>query len=149
MIEVGDAQTGVLSDSYAYKDCWKLVDVQTSSEDDGEVNFTGIAVSGIAYRLVEINAPDGYTLPNGQWIVSYNEDEKEFTIQENGAVGNPPAFNGADDTIINYLPSELPFAGNIGILKFLAIGAVLMAAGGAGFLWNIRRKRRMQRIRKN
>ncbi|OUO76688.1 hypothetical protein B5F53_16425 [Blautia sp. An249] len=149
LIEVGDAQTGVLSDNYAYKDCWKLVDVQTSSEDEGEVNFTGIAVSGIAYRLVEIKAPDGYTLPNGQWIVSYNEDEKEFTIQENGAVGNPPAFNGADGTIINYLPSELPFAGNIGILKFLAIGAVLMAAGGAGFLWNIRRKRRMQRIRKN
>ena len=84
---------------------------------------------------MEIKAPAGYTLPKGQWKVTYAEAEGEFTIEKDAAVGNPPAYNGEDGTIINYKPGELPFSGNIGIRMFLLLGGALMVFGAAGGTW--------------
>lgn len=129
LIEV--EETGDLSASYQYKDCWKLVKTATSA-NDGQVTFEDLPVGG-EYRLVEIKAPAGYTLPKGQWKVTY--DGTKFTIKEEAAVGNPPAYNGTDGTIINYRPGELPFSGNIGIRLFLLLGGALMVFGAAGGTW--------------
>lgn len=151
LIEV--EENGALSADYQYEDCWKLVKTATSA-NDGQVTFEDLPVGG-EYRLVEIKAPAGYTLPKGQWKVTYAEAEGEFTIEKDAAVGNPPAYNGVDGTIINYKPGELPFSGNIGIRMFLILGGAMMVFGAAGGTWwymhnrqtaaAVRRRRRRRR----
>ncbi|MGI6011815.1 MAG: SpaA isopeptide-forming pilin-related protein [Ruminococcus sp.] len=133
---------GNLSDSYQYRDCWKLIATADSDNTTGMVSFENLPVDG-EYRLVEVKAPDGYVVPEGQWNITYDSAEGRFTIGKDSAVGNPPAYNAAEGTIINYKPSELPFAGNTGIKMFLMIGGILMAAGAAGTFWYLRRKRRL------
>lgn len=133
LIEVEDPDTGALP---ADETCWKQVGTAVTSGIDGKVEFTDIPIiDNTEYRLVEIKAPAGYTLPKGQWKVTYAEAEGEFTIEKDAAVGNPPAYNGVDGTIINYKPGELPFSGNIGIRMFLILGGALMVFGAAGGTW--------------
>ena len=91
LIEVEDPDTGALP---ADETCWKQVGSAVTSGTDGKVEFTDIPIKdNTEYRLVEIKAPAGYTLPKGQWKVTYAEAEGEFTIEEGAAVGNPPAYN--------------------------------------------------------
>ena len=130
LIEVENPDTGELP---ADETCWKQVGSAVTSGTNGKVEFTDIPIKdNTEYRLVEIKAPAGYTLPKGQWKVTYAEGEGKFTIEEGAAVGNPPAYNKDDETIINYKPGELPFSGNTGILMFLLLGAILMGAGAGG-----------------
>lgn len=112
--------------------CWKQVD-KVSSEASGVVSFSKLPVDG-TYRLVELKAPDGYGLPNGQWKVVY--EQTGFTIPEGSAVGNPPAVYEENGTykILNDPPVELPLSGSQGTTMFLAVGAVLMLAGMTGIL---------------
>lgn len=113
-------------------ECWKQVD-KVSSEVSGVVSFSKLPVDG-TYRLVELKAPDGYGLPNGQWKVVY--EQTGFTIPEGSAVGNPPAVyekNGIYK-ILNEPPVELPLSGSQGTTMFLSVGAVLMLAGMTGIL---------------
>lgn len=107
--------------------CWKQVD-KVSSEASGVISFSKLPVDGI-YRLVELKAPDGYGLPNGQWKVVY--EQTGFTIPQDSAVGNPPAVQEAEGIykIPNDPPVELPLSGSQGTTMFLAVGAVLMLAG--------------------
>ena len=109
--------------------CWKLVQ-KAGSGADGVVTFNSLTVG--TYRLVEIKAPGGYVLPNGQWTIKYDEVSSEFIMPVNSSIGNPPAYNAETKTIINYQPGELPFSGNIGTKLFLIIGGTLMLLGGAG-----------------
>lgn len=109
--------------------CWKLVQ-KAGSGADGVVAFDSLTVG--TYRLVEIKAPGGYVLPNGQWTITYDEVSSEFIMPVNSSIGNPPAYNAETKTIINYQPGELPFSGNIGTKLFLIIGGTLMLLGGAG-----------------
>lgn len=143
LIDVANSETGAIDTEYEYADCWELTAVKTSGSD-GSVSFTNLPVSG-EYRLAEIKAPDGYTIPTGQWRIAYDADEGAFAPLENAAVGKPVAIGTSDSGyyIVNYRPGELPFAGNTGIRMFLLIGGILMAAGAAGTFWYLRRKRRM------
>lgn len=109
--------------------CWKLVQKVTSGTD-GRIAFNSLTVG--TYRLVEIKAPGGYVLPNGQWTITYDKISSEFIMPVDSSIGNPPAYNAETKTIINYQPGELPFSGNIGIKLFLIIGGTLMLLGGAG-----------------
>jgi pilin isopeptide linkage protein/fibro-slime domain-containing protein len=144
LIEISDAETGAIASDYEYADCWELAGTVTSGSD-GIVEFAGLPISG-EYRLVEIKAPDGFALPDGQYRIVYDTDTGVFGPAENdSAVGKPVAI-GTDDGkyyIQNYKPGELPFAGNTGIKMFLLIGGILMAAGAVGFCWYLRRKRRL------
>lgn len=143
LIEVENPNTGALP---ADETCWKQVGTAVTSGTDGKVEFTDIPIKdNTEYRLVEIKAPAGYTLPKGQWKVTYAEGK--FTIEENSAVGNPPAYNKDDETIINYKPGELPFSGNTGILMFLLLGAILMGAGAGGTIWYQHTHRRRRSLR--
>lgn len=128
--------------------CWKLTATATSVSGTGQVRFTSIPIEG-EYRLVEIKVPDGYVNPGGQWKIEYRDGKFQPKGGEDASVGNPPAIK-VDDTgdtvtysIINYQPGELPFSGNTGIKMFLIIGGILMAAGAAGTIWYLRRKRRL------
>ena len=143
LIDVANSETGAIDTEYEYADCWELTAVITSGSD-GSVSFTNLPVSG-EYRLAEIKAPDGYTIPTGQWRIAYDADEGAFAPLENAAVGKPVAIGTSESGyyIVNYRPGELPFAGNTGIRMFLLIGGILMAAGAAGTFWYLRRKRRM------
>lgn len=131
------AWSAKFADDYKFKDCWKQVQIVESGQV-GLVKFENLPVSK-TYRLVELKAPDGYVLPKGQWGIRYNETNQEFTFEE-GAVGNPPAYNGEDNTLLNYQPTELPLSGNRGIRFFALAGGALMIAGSLGFLRSRKRK---------
>lgn len=123
-------------------DCWELVS-QATSDTDGTVHFTGIPIqNGKTYRLVEYKAPGGYVKPSGQWCLICENGKIQFRTGEGASVGNPPAVNSKDNSIMNYKATELPFAGNTGIRIFLTLGGTLMGAGGLTGLWCWRRKKR-------
>ena len=146
--EIEVDESGAFQAGYTYADCWKLVQTTTSNSGTGEVKFTTIPTDG-EYRLVEIKTPDGYAAPGGQWKIEYKDGMFQPKGDGDASVGNPPAIEvdgegmNAKYSIVNYQPGELPFSGNIGIKLFLIIGGILMAAGAAGTICYLRRKRRL------
>lgn len=145
LIEIANAETGAIDTDYTYAGCWKLVKIMTS-DTDGQITFEDLPIDASEYRLVELTAPGGYTLPEGQWRIAYDSTDKAFEpINGGSAVGKPIAIGTSDGEyyIMNYKPGELPFSGNIGIKLFLIIGGILMAAGAAGTICYLRRKRRL------
>ena len=143
LIEVSNAETGDIDPAYAYAECWELAGFVTSNEG-GNVQFTGLTINN-EYRLVELKAPGGYVLPEGQWRITYDSETGSFKPMEGGAVGNPVAIGNdrGNYYIENYRPTELPVSGFGGIQKFLLIGGTLMACGAvAGFGWYLHRGRK-------
>ena len=138
---------GAFEEAYRYSECWTLIQTEMSAPDTGLVQFSDIPIVG-EYRLVEVLVPDGFMNPGGQWKVEYSDLDGKFGPKAGGdaSVGNPPAI-GVDEEgvyyIFNYRPSALPFAGNKGIVSFMAVGGVIMAAGGTGLLCAIRKRRRL------
>lgn len=138
LISVGD--DGVLDS--AETSCWTLVDTITTG-DDGLAEFKDIFIDG-TYRLVEYANPGGYTLPKGQWVVTYTNSAFQVT----GSINNPPAFEKLENAaapyrVINYKPQELPVAGSRGMMMFGMIGGGLMGLGALGTsIWYVMRKRR-------
>ena len=146
-------QNGALTGNYAEAfSCWKRVDAGNviSAENTGLVSFEGLEISA-EYRLIEYKAPDGYVLPDGQWILKYDEGAFGITgaVNESGT----PAFEENKDSsyiegsqvyyrVRNYQPGELPFSGNTGIRLFLLIGGALMLFGAAGGTWYYMHHRR-------
>ena len=130
--------------------CWKRIDTGNVISDDmtGLVSFAELETSA-EYRLIEYKAPDGYVLPDGQWILTYDDNKQAFGIT--GAVNEAgtPAFEESKEgkpfieadgvaayyRVRNYKPGELPFSGNTGIRMFLLIGGALMLFGAAGGTW--------------
>ena len=139
LIEISDAAAGTIDSSYEYAECWELAGDVVTSGADGVVSFKELPIDAAEYRLVELKAPDGYTLPEGQWRIAYDEAQKAFApVSGDSAVGRPLAIgtNNGEYYIQNYKPGELPFSGNTGIRMFFIIGGALMifgAAGGSGW----------------
>ena len=91
------------------EECWELVGT-FSSDENGIIYLDNLYISGV-YRLIEITAPDGYTLPTGQLQIEFNYNDNlsegdivtlgdlEFLIS---AVGNSPKVSIASDTLYLY-----------------------------------------------
>lgn len=147
LIEIANAETGAIDTDYDYEDCWQLVKVVTS-DTDGQVTFEDLPIDASEYRLVELTAPGGYTLPKGQWRIAYNTNDEAFEpVNSGSAVGKPIAIGTSDEGyyIMNYKPGELPFSGNTGIKMFLIIGGILMLVGAVGTVWYLRKKEDLHR----
>ena len=114
----------ILSDS----ECWTYV-MSEESDHNGEVTFAGLKVLS-EYRLVEIEAPDDYVLPNGQWKITYNKDDNKF--EPTGSVNNPPALKGEGTSdnpyvVINYTSAQLPITGGRGWFYFIGAFTIFVA----------------------
>lgn len=141
LISIADPQTGELAEED--KDCWELAGTPVTSREDGVITISGIPViENTEYRLAELQAPPGFTVPTGQWKLYYDPADKVFKPKSGTAndasIGNPPAIEEdkisgtIEYKIRNYRPGELPFSGNTGIRMFLIIGGALMLCGAAG-----------------
>lgn len=124
---------GNLTDAEQEKD-WNLVKTVTSDKD-GVISFSGISCKAKEFRLVELTAPPGYTVPTGQWRINFDEGTKSFIPVKNASgVKNPPAIeeiisereDGIQYQIRNYKPQDLPSSGNTGISWFIKTGGTLM-----------------------
>lgn len=141
LISIEDPETGEVAAED--EGCWELVGAPMTSGTDGVITISGIPViENTEYRLAELQAPPGFTVPTGQWKLYYDPADKVFKPKSGTAndasIGNPPAIE-EDKTsgtieykIRNYRPGELPFSGNTGIRMFLIIGGALMLCGAAG-----------------
>ena len=122
----------------SYDENWILIGEATSidSESDelkGLVTFDNLYEG--EYRLVEIEAPDGYVLPKGQWrvMVSKVNDGLEVSFSVVGSTAETPAFitnTNPDDTkflIPNYEIPDIPSTGGIGIPNYRQNGLLLMS----------------------
>lgn len=114
--------------------------------EDGMVYF-GELPQG-SYQLEEVQAPEGYECPKGQWYIRVDpEDENPITIQAREKDGEvPPAFmkveqsgqSGWEFRLLNYKKQELPMAGGTGTIPYVGGGGALLSM--AGLLWKKRRK---------
>lgn len=141
LISIEDPDTGAVAEKD--EDCWELVGTPMTSRQDGVITISDIPViENTEYRLAELQAPPGFTVPTGQWKLDYDPADKVFKPKSgtgnDASIGNPPAIeedkpNGTIEyKIRNYRPGELPFSGNTGIRMFLIIGGALMLCGAAG-----------------
>lgn len=119
--------------------CWEEV-IQTGnsniSDNDGKFEFTNLT-SGI-YLLVEMKAPEGYQLSQGQWIITFDasdgiQDISVFRgdggdVSSALAVLRPSAEEGLDSTyrIQNQKVYELPIAGGKGLIGYILFGISLI-----------------------
>lgn len=99
-----------------------------SSDRDGivgEVNFKGL-VSG-EYLLIETKTLDGFTLPQGYWILTVDAETK--TIEIAGSTDpQPPAFRIEASTyyLPNFKKTSLPISGSTGKIVMVILGSTLL-----------------------
>lgn len=138
---------GNLTDSNQAND-WQLVKIVTSDEN-GVISFSGINYKAKEFRLVELTAPPGYTVPIGQWRIVYDEETKSFIpVKDASGVNNPPAIeviesqrgDGIQYQIRNYKPQDLPSSGNTGISWFIKTGGALMICSALVIFFLMRKK---------
>lgn len=156
--------SGNLTNVQQSKD-WKLVQTKTistgnivslndtvTSGADGIVSFSGIPYDAKEFRLVELTAPPGYTVPVGQWrfLINYDKEIKDNRTYETKilkSVKNPPAMelitpvDGIQYQIRNYKPQDLPSSGNTGIGWFMKTGGALMISS-ALFIFFLAQRRK-------
>ena len=129
-----------------------IKDISTVTSDaNGIVSFSGIPYDAKEFRLVELTAPPGYTVPTGQWRIICDGDKSFKPIKDVSAVKNPPAIesiNQEQDSedpikyqIRNYKPQDLPSSGNTGIGWFMKTGGALMISS-ALFIFFLDQKRK-------
>lgn len=132
------------------KDDWVLVNTVISNEY-GVISFSGINYKAKEFRLVELTAPPGYTVPIGQWRIVYDEETKSFIpVEEASGVKNPPAIevinpqreDGIQYQIRNYKPQDLPSSGNTGISWFIKTGGALMICSALVIFCLMRKKQK-------
>ena len=134
-------------------DCWQLV--KTVSSDAGGLVDFGDLTEG-AYRLIETKAPDGYTLPKGQWDVRIDPSKTsliEWAVIQ--GVANPPAVEQvyAPDGVtvtgykfLNNKPIDPPVTGGRGTNQFLLLGSLTMALGIGGIFCARKGAKRYRRL---
>ncbi|CZT55210.1 Cna protein B-type domain protein [Eubacteriaceae bacterium CHKCI005] len=145
-------QEGLLDEEHP-GDCWQLV--KTVSSDAGGLVDFGDLTEG-AYRLIETKAPDGYTLPKGQWDVRIDPSKTsliEWAVIE--GVANPPAVkqvyapDGVTVTgykLLNNKPIDPPVTGGRGTNQFLLLGSLTMALGIGGIFCARKGAKRYRRL---
>lgn len=135
------------------EDCWELViddshsDGVFTSGEDGKVSFDDLLANGVTYRLIEIQAPDGFQRPQGQWNLTITQEmvggttEVRVSTTAVGAMNSQPAFivDSGDYYLPNYRPMDPPITGGRGMTGFMLGGGLLIALGlGAAAFWLIR-----------
>nr|WP_317412886.1 SpaA isopeptide-forming pilin-related protein [uncultured Solibaculum sp.] len=155
--EDGHVHTGVdgegLLDVQNPGTCWELVKT-VSSDVTGAVDF-GRLIEG-TYRLVETTAPDGYSIPKGQWEIQVDPDgtllTEQIVIQGRA---NPPAVQQIYDTdgqtvigyqFLNNKPMDPPVTGGRGTNQFILLGSLTMALGIGGIFCARRGAKRYRRL---
>jgi len=128
--------------------CWQLVEVDVDSDPDGYFGFDDL-LSG-TYLLVETTVPNGYQLPEGQWIITFDMTDGIQSIAVLGSTSGTLAMKQADpgssaDYLVlnlNVENYEMPMAGSTGVYGLIAGGCLLIACSlmGAGMLWKRKRK---------
>ena len=116
--------------------CWELVGTYTS-DSNGVISIEAVVIAD-TYRLVEIYAPSGYVLPEGEWELTFSSDdsyeieiiEDEVTMNVQG-VNNPLAMSYIDSTIYIYNEEsfDIPTTGSFGIQDFIFIGIDILGLG--------------------
>ena len=133
---------------------WKFI-AKVTSKDDGIISFTGINHRATEFRLVELTAPPGYTVPTGQWRIVFDEKTETFVpVIGASAVKNPPGIetitpvDGIQYQIRNYKPQDLPSSGNTGIGWFMKTGGALMISS-ALLMFVLAQRRKKQDLNKD
>lgn len=116
------------------------------SSNDGTVTINGALASGVAYKLVETKAPNGYQLPDSPVLTfvlgdnAATEGEATSYAAEINVLGGVYSGSlvtiGKDGEIVNKavdLSSILPTTGGAGTVAFTAAGVVIMA-GAVAFI---------------
>lgn len=127
--------------------CWVQVGNTQTSGSDGAVTFGELEPNSV-YRLVETKAPDGRVLPEGQWRVVTDENNRIEITAVGGQSGRlPPAFaTGKSDELLlpNVRPIDIPSSGGFGALPFLLGGGLLMLTAVGIFVGKRLQGRRFQ-----
>lgn len=143
--------------------CWELVtdedhpDGVFTSDEDGKISFDHLLANGVTYRLIEVQAPDGFQRPQGQWklVMEQKNDDGatsvSVTTKAVGALNKQPAFkveNMGDYYLPNYRPMDPPITGGRGLTGFMLGGGLLIAAGlSAAAIWLIRSSKKKRNYR--
>ena len=143
-------------------ECWKLVtdadhpDGVFTSGKDGKISFDHLLANGVTYRLIEVQAPDGFQRPQGQWKLVIEENKSDggtsfiVTTKAVGALNQQPAFqlDYTDYYLPNYRPIDPPITGGRGLTGFMLGGGLLIAAGlSAAAFWLIRSSKQKRNYR--
>lgn len=128
---------------------WAL-QTEASSEADGLVSFAGLRKG--SYRLIETKAPNGYSLPTGQWKVEVDPTQADeaarirITSIPGSGGSQPPAFAFNDAApegttphrLPNMRPMNIPSSGGRGTALFIAAGLGLSLVGA--YVWRRRQQ---------
>lgn len=115
-----------------------------ASGEDGIVCFENL-IEEVTYRLIEVNAPEGYITPAGQWNITYRTTQEGFgweIIMAADGTKAPPAFIKKDSgfALPNYGVPYIPSSGGRGLTLYAMAGTMLV--GGAAMLLSVWAKRR-------
>lgn len=107
------------------------------SGTDGVVDFASLAPG--EYRLIETHAPEGCSLPVGQWRIALSPDGSlpiEVTAVAGPDGSQPPAFSMGTSAcgegawlLPCYASMQIPNSGGVGTAVFLVAGGALAATG--------------------
>ena len=127
--EVNRIDGAIFTLERSINDEWKLISTETSGEKErGLVQFEELQYEGL-YRLTEIQAPNGFHLPEGHWYIKVDENG-EIAIQAHGTwLLAFRKYADVDDDkwfVGNMREIELPDSGGIGVIDFTLIGGVAL-----------------------
>ena len=124
---------------YAGDGEWEYIETVYSSSDSadlGLVEFNHYLTMDGVYRLDETQAPTGYRLPQGQWIITWNEATERFVINAEGVLSLVPAFRGVYRSVETGVIIDNPEAYDGEVELYLYVGNFpevrLPGTGGLG-----------------
>ena len=111
---------------------WEYIETATS-QNLGLVVFENLLSLDGTYRLDETRPPDGFRLPQGYWIITWNAETGSFDIEARGTLSLVPAFRevdrdeGVDLYLGNFRETLLPASGGLGAMAITSIGILTMS----------------------
>ena len=110
----------------------------------GLVEFEHLLTTDGTYKLVEIQAPSGFRIPHGYWIISWNSEINRFDFEAGGTISLVPAFRfvrrNEEGTYIydyylgNFPETLLPATGGLGAMSLTLLGGLSIAFVGLLYL---------------